>query len=69
VSRPRKAERTDARHRDGATRSVRQGKLMQTSGCKSRPANVAAGRLVSSLAGDAVTYRLKRRQRSREDWD
>ena len=44
-------------------------KLMQTGGCKSRPAKVVADRLVSSLAGGAVTYGLKRRQRSREDWD
>ena len=45
------------------------GKLMQTSGCESRPAKVVADRPVSSLAGGAVTYGLKRRQRSREDWD
>jgi hypothetical protein len=45
------------------------GKLMETSGCESRPAKVVADRLVSSLAGGAATYGLKRRQRSREDWD
>ena len=40
-----------------------------TNGCESRPANVVADRLVSSLAGGAVTHGLKRRQRSREDWE
>ena len=44
-------------------------KLMQTSGCESRPAKVVADRLVSSLAGDVVTHGLKRRQKSRADWD
>ncbi len=65
-----RAEADDVRSRPVRfARSVRQGKLMQTSGCESRPANVLADRLVSSLAGDAVTDRLKRRQRSYEDWD
>jgi len=53
----------------GSGHNVRQEKLMETSGCESRPAKVVADRLVSSLAGGAVTYGLKRRQRSCEDWD